>query len=57
MVVPVLAKEEDAKVLQLKVSNFEQENNLLRQEVRSMSEELSSVLQRNEKSREREHCH
>ena len=55
VVVTVQVKEEDAKVLQQRVSNFEQENNFLRQEVRSLSEELSSVLQRNEKSREREH--
>ena len=57
-----LAREEDdegVKMLQLKVSNLELENNLLRQEVHSLSDEMSSVLQRNKKSRESEphpHC-
>ena len=45
-------EEEDVRVLRQKMSNLELENNLLRQEAHSLSEEMSAVLQRNKKARE-----
>ena len=52
--VKVKEEEEDVRVLQQRMSNLELENNLLRQEVGSLSEEMSSVLQRNKNARESE---